>query len=361
MGVMFRGAAAGFAVLLGGCALAPGMYAGDVDEGVSVVARDPGTGKGLPVSVKRITPDSLGVAAERSGGVPDPGVFRGYTLGPGDVVSITIWEHPELTIPQGEFRSAEQSGSLIDEEGMLFYPYCGRFQAAGLTRADLRSKLTNCLARVLRKPQVDVRIIQYRSQRVQVGGAVVKPGIVPIFDIPLYLADALEQTGGLHPEAYARDIRLTRGNLSYKLDFKAYTESGNAQNNPRLLAGDVIHVGFANENRVNVMGEVFRPQSVFLNDSVQTLADVLAEVEGLNGRTAEAGRILVMRQASAIPEVHWLDASDALNLAAAQRFNLRDGDLVYVDQTGLNRWSNVLGQMLSFFSILNQSSAAATR
>ncbi len=347
--------------ILTGCALAPGMYAGGVDEGVSVVARDPETGKGLPINIRRITADSLGNSAERSGAVPDAGPFRGYVLGPGDVVSVTIWEHPELTIPQGEFRSAEQSGNLIDEEGMIFYPYCDRFQAAGLTRADLRSKLTNCLARVLRKPQVDVRIIQYRSQRVQVGGAVAKPGIVPIYDIPLYLADALQEAGGLIPDAYSRDIRLTRGNLSYKLDFKAYTESGSQQNNPRLLAGDVIHVGFANEQRVNVMGEVFRPQSVFLNDSVESLADVLAEVEGLNGRTAEAGRILVMRQASAIPEVHWLDASNALNLAAAQRFELRDGDLVYVDQTGLNRWSNVVGQMLSFFSILNQGSAAAAR
>lgn len=353
---------------LAGCALAPGMFAGDIEEGGVIVARDQVSGEALAVQVREISGNELGVSpARRSDHIVSP-PFENYRLGAGDVVSVTIWEHPELTIPQGEFRSAEGAGNLIDEEGMMFFPYCGRFMAAGLTRADLRFTLQQCLAKVLRNPQVDVRVVRFRSQLIRVEGAISKPGAVPLTDIPVFLADAIEQAGGLMPldsnlgaAADPRFVSITRGKVVYKVDFKAYSEEGKSESNPRLLAGDIVHVGFANERRVNVLGEVARPQVVFLNDTMETLADVLAEVQGLSSRTSEPDRILVMRQNGLAPVVHWLRGNNALSLAAAQRFYLQDGDLVYVDQTGLNRWATAVGQMLSFFALVNQGSAAATR
>lgn len=46
-----------------------------------------------------------------------------YLIGPGDVIQVIVWDHPELTIPAGSFRDAETSGQQIDEDGYMYYPY----------------------------------------------------------------------------------------------------------------------------------------------------------------------------------------------------------------------------------------------
>ncbi len=351
--------------LLTSCALAPGMYAGDLETGFTVVAHDPASGQGISVPVVPINAATL--AREPSPQelparpLPPPGIYTGYVLGPGDVVSITVWDHPELTIPQGEFRSAEAAGNLVDSDGSLYYPYCGRFTVIGMSRGQLRDALRNCLSRVIQDPQVDVRIIQFRSQRVVVGGAVQSPGVVSVTDIPLHLADALQQAGGISEVGDPRRVSLKRQRRNFDIDYKAYTETGDPRLNPLLQSGDVIHVADASERRINVLGEVFRPQSLLLNDSLRSLADALADVNGLNPQTAEAARIIVMRAGRDGPVVHWLKADDPLSLISARQFAMQPGDIVYVDQTGLNRWSNVIGQLLPSFSLVNQGSSAATR
>ena len=350
-------------LLLGACALAPGMYAGDIERGATVVARDPATGRGVPVSVVPLTQAQLQGSLSQAPAAPPPrSAPAAYKLGPGDVVSITVWEHPELTIPQGEFRSAEAAGNLIDSDGGLYFPYCGLIQAAGLTRAQLRADLQNCLTQVIRRPQVDVRIIQFRSQRVYVGGAVAQPGAVPLTDVPVYISDAIAGAGGVTPEANPRFVNLSRDGRSYTVDLQQFARSGDDGQNPLLRPGDAVYVSYEDERRVAVMGEVLVPQLLALDESLESLADALAAARGLNPGSAEPERILVLRQAQAESIVYWLRAQNPLELAAAQQFRLQPGDVVYVDQTGLTRWNKVISQMLpGAVTSLGNTAANATR
>ena len=144
---------------------------------------------------------------------PDP-----YRIGAGDVLYITVWDHPELTVPAGPQQQVNLAGRLVQGDGTLFYPYIGKIQAAGLTPTELRDKLAGQLAAVIHEPQVDVSILTYASQRVWVSGAARQASVVPLTVVPLTLQDAISTAGFDPSQADLSGVRLTRDGTTYVLD-----------------------------------------------------------------------------------------------------------------------------------------------
>ncbi len=53
-----------------------------------------------------------------------------YKIGPHDRLQITVWEHPELNDPGGEKINPELAGKMVQDDGMLYYPYVGNVPVA---------------------------------------------------------------------------------------------------------------------------------------------------------------------------------------------------------------------------------------
>ncbi|MEQ6341799.1 MAG: polysaccharide export protein [Gammaproteobacteria bacterium] len=280
-------------------------------------------------------------------------IVADYKIGPGDILSITVWDHPELTIPAGSFRTPEASGNLVAENGTIFYPYAGVFQVAGKTAREVSVILVQLLAKTIEKPQVDVRIISYRSKRVYVVGEINKPGQQSIDDIPMTILEAVNRAGGFTKDADHSQMLLTRAGITWRVDLQALYEQGVVSQNVLLAPNDIVNVPDRQFNKVFVLGEVQKPGSYFMNKKRISLAEALAEAGYINQFSANPHWIFVMRGQTDSPELYHLDSKSPDALLLADRFPLRPRDIVYVDAAEVARWNRVISNVLPTATLLN--------
>ncbi|MCM8594282.1 polysaccharide biosynthesis/export family protein [Accumulibacter sp.] len=286
----------------------------------------------------------------------NPGSVPEYRLGPGDIISIIVWDHPELTIPAGSFRTAEQAGTVIAEDGTIFYPYIGVIKAGGKTTSELRAILAAKLAKYIERVQLDVRMVAFRSQQVYVVGEVFKPGIQPVNDVPMRVLDAVNRAGGFTPEADFSRVLLTRRGTTYLVDVQSMYDYGTSEQNVLLEDGDIVNVADRSYNKIFVLGEVTKPGSLVMNKKRSTLAEALSDAGYINQTTADPRYIYVMRGDTDQPELFHLNATMADAMLLADRFPLRPRDIIYVDAAAVVRWQRVISNILPTALMLNYTS-----
>lgn len=289
-------------------------------------------------------------ASQQTTPIPD------YKIGPGDILSITVWDHPELTIPAGQFRRADEAGHVVAEDGTIFFPYVGSLKVAGQTTREVRAVLAQRLTKTIKNPQVDVRVISFRSKRVYVVGEVVKPGLLEINDVPTSILDAINRAGGFTKDADHSQILLTRGGQTWRVDLQLLYEEGAVNQNVMLEPNDIINVPDRGLNKVFVLGEVQKPGSYFMNKRRMTLAEALAEAGYINQDKANPHWIFVMRGQGDVPELYHLDAKSPDALLLADRFRLQPRDILYVDAADVARWNRVISNVLPTVNLLNNLS-----
>jgi len=273
-----------------------------------------------------------------------------YLVGPGDVLNVTVWDHPELTIPAGSMRSAEESGNWVHADGSIFYPYVGKIQVAGLDVAEIRELIAKRISRYIEKPQVDVTVAAFRSQRVYITGDVAQPGMVPVSNVPLHLLDAINTLGGLQPTADWRNVILTRDGRDYPLSLQALYQRGDLRHNVLLQHNDIVHVPSNVDSKVFVLGEVKQARPVMMDRNGLSLAGALTEAGGINELTARASGVFVMRRDVSDGEAHinvyQLHARNAAAYVLADQFVMQPRDIVYVTAAPITRWNRVIQQLM---------------
>jgi len=128
------------------------------------------------------------------------------TLGPGDLLRVGVFGHPELSTPV----LGTPSGTRVDPEGNLSLPLAGAIQVGGLTVSAAREAVAAAFARYVKEPRVDLSVLEFTARRFYLYGEVNAPGSY-VLDRPLDLYQALSYGKGFTTAARREEVVLMRG------------------------------------------------------------------------------------------------------------------------------------------------------
>lgn len=228
-----------------------------------------------------------------------------YVIGPGDLLSIVVYDAPDLS------RDVRVTAKGFIQLPLLPDP----IQADGRTPEELAAVLAHEFQerQILRNPQVTVLVKEFKSRPVAVLGAVKRPQMVPVLG-PMNLLQVLSAVEGLTDDA-GNFIYVTRGAGLRELpatpqqvtepenpgprtlvvNVRDLMEMRDASANVRIYAGDMITVPRA--GIIYVVGAVNKPGGFLLRDRREQVSvlQAVALAENMTGY-ARPGDALIIRR-----------------------------------------------------------------
>lgn len=283
-----------------------------------------------------------------------------YKVGVGDILTVIVFDHPELTVPAGPQRSAEESGFRVQSDGTFFYPFIGQVQARGRAPEEIRAEVTERLAEFIPSPQIEIRVAAFNSQSIVVAGEVEAPNRQPLTTVPLTLIEAVTAAGGMTDTADGRRVSIQRGGTRYSVDLAGYLDSGIGQNNPVLRSGDVVNVPRRKASEAYLLGQVQRPDVIDLSKEPVTLTQALTRQGGLNEGRADARGVFVFRNRKpGVITVFQLQTDDPTGMLLGTSFVLEPSDVVYIVRSPLQKWNDAISGLLPTVRAVTAVDAAA--
>jgi protein involved in polysaccharide export with SLBB domain len=277
---------------------------------------------------------------------------RRLTLGPGDLLSISLYEQSDSTRP----------GTLVGPDGRINYLQARDVMAAGLTIDELREALENALLKFYRPPLRVIILPQlYQSKKYFLLGNVVQRGVFRM-DGPITIIEAVAKAQGFAAGLEARENQFGLADLprsflirrdstnSFRreaVDFEALFLRGDLSQNIPLAPDDYLYFPPPDSQEVYVLGDVARPGASRFS-SGQTAVGALAAHGGFTDR-AYRKRVLIVRGSLNHPQTYVLNLPDVMN-AKSLDFRLEPRDIVYVSRKPWYKAEELLEAAISDFA-----------
>ncbi len=166
---------------------------------------------------------------------PDPMSRENYVIGVQDIIGVSVWRNPDLTV-----------SATVRTDGKISVPLVDDVQAEGLTAMELKEVITRELSEFISAPDVTVIIQEMRSRSVSLIGALGRSGRIPL-GRDLRVLDAIITVGGFAPFADKSNVQIVRKmqdgtEQTYRFDYEAYIQGKAPGSNIVLRNGDTIIV-----------------------------------------------------------------------------------------------------------------------
>lgn len=298
-------------------------------------------------------------------------------IGPGDVLDINIYE-AGVTLFAGGSGAAAMPGqallagtpgvqvqklppSRVNDAGDISIPYAGTLHVQGRTVTDVQLMIQRALRRLSQNPQVLVTIAQPLTNTVIVGGEVARPGRMLLQTNRETLTDVVALAGGYRGNARDLALRVTRGGNT--VDYRLEDLIDNPALDVRAAPGDRFMLVSAPRS-FSVLGASGRVQQLPFPRSSVTLAEAIATAGGVDVNYGDPAALFLFRYArdgkgEEAPVIYHLNMMTAGSYFLAQKFTMRDGDVLYFGNAAANQPARMFQLISQLFTPLVTVTAAA--
>ena len=320
---------------------------------------------GNDVEIIRLDATNIGSFTSPARGYATTEISNGsgwdYRVGVGDILNVIVFDHPELTMPAGPQRSAEETGFRVQSDGTFFYPFIGQVKAKGRAPEDIRAEVTDRLSEYIPAPQLEVRVAAFNSQSVVVSGEVTAPSRQNLTTVPVTLIEAITASGGITEIGDGRRVSIQRGSSRYTVDLEGYLTAGIKQNNPVLRSGDVVNVPRRRAQEAYLLGQVQKPDVIDLSLEPVTLTQAITRQGGLVEPRADARGVFVFRaRKPGVITVFQLETRNPTGLLLGTRFVLEPSDVIYIIRSPLQKWNDAISGLLPTVQAVTAADGLAT-
>jgi polysaccharide export outer membrane protein len=237
-----------------------------------------------------------------------------YLLAPGDILKISVFKNPDLSLDV-----------RVSESGSIGYPLIGSVPLKGLTLPAAESKIAQMLrdGGFVVNPQVNILLTTGFGNLVSVIGEVNKSGRYSVDTAGGHISGMLAAAGGVAPTG--GEMVTVSGMRNAKpfrrdVDIVKMSSTGNQADDIELFGGDTLYVNRA--PMFYIYGQVQKPGQYRLERGM-TVIQALATGGGVTGKGTQRGIVRHRRDPNGKVKEEGVSMDD----------DVQDRDVIYVKES----------------------------